>query len=326
HHGRQRPLGQAPAAPPDRRPPRGRAERPRRGARGAAARPPRADALRVLVAELAASARGGAGADAAPARLPHRGTSRDHGQRHPPQRDRPARAPAVAGARSARRAHRRLGEEPRHDAVSGPVVQRARGDHRRGARGARRGRAGGPPRREHDLALPPDQRSAPARPHHPHQRRAAHLQFPPVGVRLRGAVLHRYAVAGLPPRRSLARARSLQGTRAAFRPHVRAAPRPLARMKLGNLALRVITVAALVPLLLLAILWSRNEAFFAVVTAACALCVHEWFGMAFPEADRIDRAFCVAGGAAVAALAIWGGGAGALAWPLAVIAPSLYFL
>ncbi|HKA90210.1 MAG TPA: phosphatidate cytidylyltransferase [Haliangiales bacterium] len=97
-------------------------------------------------------------------------------------------------------------------------------------------------------------------------------------------------------------------------------------MKLGNLALRVITVAPLVPLLLLAILWSRNEAFFAVVTAACALCVHEWFGMAFPEADRIDRAFCVAGGAAVAALAIWGGGAGALAWPLAVIAPSLYFL
>ncbi len=97
-------------------------------------------------------------------------------------------------------------------------------------------------------------------------------------------------------------------------------------MKLGNLAMRLITVAPLVPLLVLAIVWSRNEAFFAVVTAASTLCLHEWFGMAFPDGDKIDRAFCVAGGAAVAALAVWGRAAGVLAWPLAVIAPSLYFL
>jgi phosphatidate cytidylyltransferase len=85
-------------------------------------------------------------------------------------------------------------------------------------------------------------------------------------------------------------------------------------------------VAPLVPLLILAIVWSRNEAFFAVVTAACLVAVYEWFGMALPDADTAERAFCVGGGGAVAALAIWGGAAGVLAWPLAAVAPSLFFL
>jgi phosphatidate cytidylyltransferase len=90
--------------------------------------------------------------------------------------------------------------------------------------------------------------------------------------------------------------------------------------------MRFITVAPLVPLLILAIIWSRNEAFFAVVTAAAGVSLHEWFGMALPDADKAERWFGVAGGTALAALAVWGGAAGALAWPLAVIAPSLWFL
>src|SRR5262249_26438692 len=161
--------------------------------------------------------------------------------------------------------------------------------HRRDARRAPGGHPRGPARREHDLALPADARPASARSHRADERRAAHLQLSPVGVRLRGAVLHRHALARLPPRRPVARARRVPIARAAVRVDVGAVARPFARMKLGNLALRVISVAPLVPLLILAIVWSRNEAFFAVVTAACGVAVYEWFGMAFPDGDKIDR-------------------------------------
>jgi len=97
-------------------------------------------------------------------------------------------------------------------------------------------------------------------------------------------------------------------------------------MRLGNLAMRVVTVAPLVPLLILAILWDRNEAFFVVVTAAATVALHEWFGMALQDGDDVDRRFGVIGGGAIVALVIWGGAAGALAWPAAVIAPAAYYL
>jgi phosphatidate cytidylyltransferase len=95
-------------------------------------------------------------------------------------------------------------------------------------------------------------------------------------------------------------------------------------MKLGNLALRLITVAPLVPLLILAITWHRPEAVWGIVFAATLISLHEYFGMALT--DRTDRLVGVAMGAALAALVYWGGRAGVVVVPALVLAPAIYYL
>jgi phosphatidate cytidylyltransferase len=95
-------------------------------------------------------------------------------------------------------------------------------------------------------------------------------------------------------------------------------------MKLGNLALRFLTVAPLVPLLILAIEWRRPEAVWGIVFAATIVALLEYFGMAL--ADRVERGFGAAVGAGLAALLYWGGPAAALVVPLVALAPALFYL
>lgn len=98
-------------------------------------------------------------------------------------------------------------------------------------------------------------------------------------------------------------------------------------MKLGNLAVRFITVAPLVPLLILAIEWSQPYAVWGIVFAATFVALREYFAMALPEpAARAERRFGIAAGLALSALAYWGGAATVLVIPAIVIVPSLYFL
>ncbi len=96
-------------------------------------------------------------------------------------------------------------------------------------------------------------------------------------------------------------------------------------MKLDNLAVRVLTVAPLVPLLLLAIEWQKPYAVWGIVFAASIVSLLEFFGMAL-HGDRAEQLFGVAVGAACAALAYWGGRAGLVILPLAIVAPALFYL
>jgi|SRR5688572_348479 len=95
-------------------------------------------------------------------------------------------------------------------------------------------------------------------------------------------------------------------------------------MKVGNLALRLITVAPLVPLLILAIQWRRPEAVWAIVIAATVIALLEYFAMALD--DESDRRFGLALGVVLAVLTYWGGAATLAIGPLVVIAPALYYL
>lgn len=95
-------------------------------------------------------------------------------------------------------------------------------------------------------------------------------------------------------------------------------------MKLGNLALRFVTVAPLVPLLILAITWSRPEAVWGIVFAATLVALYEFFSITMTEPG--DRAFGIGTGALFALLAYWGGANAVLLVPAAVILPALYFL
>jgi phosphatidate cytidylyltransferase len=95
-------------------------------------------------------------------------------------------------------------------------------------------------------------------------------------------------------------------------------------MKLGNLAVRLITVAPLVPLLILAIEWSRPEAVWGIVFVATFLSLHEFFAMALD--DVVDRRFGVGAGLVLAALAYWGGAASLCVLPATMIVPAVYYL
>ena len=98
-------------------------------------------------------------------------------------------------------------------------------------------------------------------------------------------------------------------------------------MKVGNLAMRFITVAPLIPLIILAIEWRRPEAVWAIVFAATVIALLEYFGMALPsEADRRDRGFGVGLGVVVALLLYWGGALRVAILPAVVIVPALYYL
>ena len=95
-------------------------------------------------------------------------------------------------------------------------------------------------------------------------------------------------------------------------------------MKVGNLAMRFITVAPLIPLIILAIEWRRPEAVFGIVFAATVVALLEYFTMAL--SDPTDRWFGVAVGAALALLIYWVPGLGGLVVPAVVILPALYYL
>jgi len=95
-------------------------------------------------------------------------------------------------------------------------------------------------------------------------------------------------------------------------------------MKLGNLAVRLITVAPLVPLLILAIEWSRPEAVWGIVFAASCIALYEFFEMALQ--DPVDRRFGIGVGVVFAALFYWGGPVALVILPATVIVPAIYYL
>jgi phosphatidate cytidylyltransferase len=98
-------------------------------------------------------------------------------------------------------------------------------------------------------------------------------------------------------------------------------------MKVGNLALRFITVAPLVPLLILAIVWSQPYAVWAIVFVATFIALLEFFAMALPGPEhKEERTFGVGAGIALAALAYWGGPARVVLVPAIIILPALYYL
>jgi len=95
-------------------------------------------------------------------------------------------------------------------------------------------------------------------------------------------------------------------------------------MKLGNLALRVVSVVPLIPLLILAIEWSKPYAFWGIVFTATLIALYEYFQITL--ADRTEQIFGVACGAALALLLYWGGPLKVLIVPIVVIAPAMFFL
>lgn len=95
-------------------------------------------------------------------------------------------------------------------------------------------------------------------------------------------------------------------------------------MKLGNLASRVATAAALVPLLILVINWERPIGIWLLVFAATLLAAHEYFAMALD--DRVERAFGLGLAATLAAVVYWVPDALAVALPAVVVAPALFYL
>ena len=97
--------------------------------------------------------------------------------------------------------------------------------------------------------------------------------------------------------------------------------------KLGNLAMRFITVVPLIPLIVLAIEWRLPYGVWGIVFAATVIGIHEYFSMALPAAeDRNDRWFGVGVGVALALLLYWGGALRVAALPAVVIIPALYYL
>ena len=95
-------------------------------------------------------------------------------------------------------------------------------------------------------------------------------------------------------------------------------------MKLGNLALRVVTVAPLVPLLIWAIVWGKPYVVWGIVFAATFVALLEYFDIV--GADATERAFGIGLGLVLAAVAYWGGSAGVVLIPAAVIVPALFYL
>ena len=94
--------------------------------------------------------------------------------------------------------------------------------------------------------------AAPARPARAHQRRAAHLQLPPLAGGLRRDGLRRHPLARLPRARPARRHRRLPGPGAPLRAHRRPGGRRLMaaamREQNRNLAVRVVTALVALPL------------------------------------------------------------------------------
>jgi phosphatidate cytidylyltransferase len=95
-------------------------------------------------------------------------------------------------------------------------------------------------------------------------------------------------------------------------------------MKLGNLALRFVSVAPLIPLLLLAIFWHEPYAVWGIVFLVTGIGLDEFFTITLT--DPVERRFGLALGLAAAALLYWGGPAASLGLPLVVVVPALFYL
>jgi phosphatidate cytidylyltransferase len=89
--------------------------------------------------------------------------------------------------------------------------------------------------------------------------------------------------------------------------------------------MRFITVAPLVPLIILAILWHRPEAVWGMVFLATGIGLHEYFSMTVKD-DATDRWVGVAIGLVAWADVYWGKKYVIAAMPFAVLAPALYHL
>lgn len=96
-------------------------------------------------------------------------------------------------------------------------------------------------------------------------------------------------------------------------------------MKLGNLAARFGTAIVAVPLLILAILWHRHEAWWGIVFVATGIALNEYATMTLEE-DKEARIFTILVGLGLAALLYWKFEYGLIIIPALVIAPAIYYL
>ena len=95
-------------------------------------------------------------------------------------------------------------------------------------------------------------------------------------------------------------------------------------MKIGNTALRILTVAPLVPLLIWAIQADNPLWFSLVIAVATPLSLYEFFGMAL--GDPAERWFGVILGTILAAAFYWWPPSATTVVPAAVLAPALFYL
>jgi phosphatidate cytidylyltransferase len=95
-------------------------------------------------------------------------------------------------------------------------------------------------------------------------------------------------------------------------------------VKIGNTALRFLTVAPLVPLLIWAIVWERHLAFSLVIAVATPLTLFEFFGMSLK--DPTERWFGILAGTGLAAAFYWWPPSLIAVLPAAVILPALFYL
>src|SRR5579863_1043079 len=116
-------------------------------------------------------------------------------------------------------------------------------------------------------------RATRSRPSHPHRRRAAHQQFPPLAAGLRRALLHRASLAGFRGRGPERRTLLLCGPRAALR----TAPGGSERRAVNEaLRKRVLTAVVLAAALLVILLWLPPVATVVALTALLLAGAWEW--------------------------------------------------
>ena len=84
------------------------------------------------------------------------------------------------------------------------------------------------------------------------------------------------------------------------------------RGKLGNLALRVLTAALIVPLLIAAILWKNPIGVWAIVYVATFLGLREFYNMTLAKERAFERCFGIALGMTLAAVLYWAEGRAAI--------------
>ena len=184
-------------------------------------------------------------------------------------------------------------------------------------------------RRARPRRAPLHRRPAGPRPPHPHQRRAADLELPPVADRLRGDLGHRRALARLPSSRTCSRpsatTRSGSDATAASPPPDRLPPRGLrAPGFLGNLARRVATALVALPALLAALFLGPPWLTVAIVAAALAVGLFEFFALLRARGLRPMQRVGLLLAAAFFVEVAWPGAAPVSLLPLAaVVAPRL---
>jgi phosphatidate cytidylyltransferase len=95
-------------------------------------------------------------------------------------------------------------------------------------------------------------------------------------------------------------------------------------VKLGNLTVRLVTAAVLVPLLILAINWDKPYAVWALVYAGSLFSLGEFFAMALD--DKTERLFGVVLGGVLSLALYWRPDLAVAVYPAAFVLPGLFFL